>query len=81
MQKDQILEILNAALSSGGDYSELFFEDTNSRNYLLENSNVSTALTSNVYGCGIRILKKDKCVYGYTNDISFNNLLNMIKCH
>ncbi len=77
MQKDQILEILNAALSSGGDYSELFFEDTNSRNYLLENSNVSTALTSNVYGCGIRILKKDKCVYGYTNDISFNNLLKM----
>lgn len=77
MQKEQILEILNAALKTGGDYSELFFEDTTSHSYILENSKVSSTITSNVFGCGIRILKKDKCVYGYTNDISFNNLLKL----
>lgn len=77
MQKTQVIEILNAALESGGDYSELFFEDTISKNIFLENGQVAKASTSNIYGCGIRILKKDKCVYGYSNDISFKNLLKL----
>ncbi len=77
MQKKQILDILNAALATGGDYSELFFEDTSSKNIVLENSKVSKSSTSNVFGCGIRILKKDKCVYGYTNDITYSNLLKL----
>ena len=77
MQKSQILNILNAALATGGDYSELYFEDTMSKNIILENGKVSKAAVSNVYGCGVRILKKDKCVYGYTNDISYKNLLKL----
>ena len=77
MQKSQILNILNAALATGGDYSELFFEDTMSKSIVLEDGKVSKAATSNVYGCGVRILKKDKCVYGYTNDISYKNLLKL----
>ena len=77
MQKTQILQILNAALASGGDYSELYFEDTMSKSILLEDGKVSKAATSNVYGCGVRILKGDKCVYGYTNDLSYKNLLKL----
>lgn len=77
MQKTQILEILNTALKTGGDYSELFFEDTFSKSIVLENSKVSKTATSNVYGCGIRILKKDKCVYGYTNNVTYTNLLKL----
>lgn len=77
MQKSQILNILNTALATGGDYSELFFEDTVSKNIVLEDGKVSKTAVSNVYGCGVRILKKDKCVYGYTNDISYKNLLKL----
>ncbi|MBQ8205900.1 MAG: TldD/PmbA family protein [Bacilli bacterium] len=77
MQKKQILDILNAALASGGDYSELFFEDTNSKDIVLEDGNVSKTSTGNVFGCGIRIFKKDKCVYGYSNDVSYKNLLKL----
>ena len=40
MQKQQILDILNAALKTGGDYSELYFEDTNSKSIVLENGNI-----------------------------------------
>ena len=75
MQKTQVINILNAALKSGGDYSELFFEDTLTKALVLENGVVSKVNTSNIYGCGIRIFKKDKCVYGYSNDISYKNLL------
>ena len=77
MQKQQILDILNAALKTGGDYSELYFEDTNSKSIVLENSKVSKATTGNICGCGVRIFKKDKCVYGYTNNISYKNLLKL----
>lgn len=75
MQKTQVLDILNAALKTGGDYSELYFEDTLTKALTLENGVVSKVNTSNVYGCGVRIFKKDKCVYGYTNDVSYKNLL------
>lgn len=75
MQKTQVINILNAALKTGGDYSELFFEDTLSKALVLENGVVSKVNTGNVFGCGIRIFKKDKCVYGYTNDITYKNLL------
>ena len=77
MQKQQILDILNAALKTGGDYSELYFEDTNSKSIVLENNKVSKATTGNICGCGVRIFKKDKCVYGYTNNISYKNLLKL----
>ena len=73
MNKKQILDILNVALTSGADYSELYFEDTNSKAILLEDGKVSKASTSNVAGCGVRIFKKDKCVYGYSNDVSYKN--------
>ena len=77
MQKQQILDILNAALKTGGDYSELYFEDTNSKSIVLENGNVSKATTGNISGCGVRIFKKDKCVYGYSNNISYKNLMKL----
>lgn len=77
MKRAQIIDILNAALKSGGDYSELFFEDTLSKALVLENGAVSKVQTSNIYGCGLRIFKKDKCVYGYTNDVSYENLIKL----
>ena len=77
MQQKEILEILNKALETGADYSELFFEDTNIKRCFYEDGKVSKITTSNVYGCGIRILKNDKSVYGYTNNVSFKNLLKL----
>ncbi|MCI5744941.1 MAG: TldD/PmbA family protein [Erysipelotrichaceae bacterium] len=77
VNKNQILDILNAALKTGGDYSELYFEDTTSTTLMFENSKVSKTNINNICGCGIRILKDDKCVYGYSNNITYTNLLNL----
>ena len=77
MKRAQVIDILNVALATGGDYSELYFEDTLSKALVLENGVVSKVQTSNIYGCGIRIFKKDKCVYGYTNDVSYENLTKL----
>lgn len=70
-------KILDITLSSGADFGELFFEDTIESSLKLENGVVSKVNSGNVYGCGIRILKKDKCVYGYTNDISMKSLAKL----
>lgn len=77
ISKNKIKEILENTLSTGGDYGELFFEDTKKETYLLNNGEVSSINSGTVHGCGIRIFKKDKCVYGYTNDTSFNSLMNL----
>ena len=70
-------KILDITLSSGADFGELFFEDTIESSLKLENGVVSKVNSGNVYGCGIRILKKDKCVYGYTNDTSMKSLAKL----
>ena len=70
-------KILDITLSSGADFGELFFEDTIKSSLKLKNGVVSKVNSGNVYGCGIRILKKDKCVYGYTNDISMKSLAKL----
>lgn len=77
MNKQQIKEILNVALETGGDYSELFFEDKVAKNIFIDNGKVSKASTSNIYGVGLRILKEDKCVYGYTNEVTYKSLMKL----
>ena len=77
MNKQQIKEILNVALETGGDYSELFFEDKIAKNIFIDNGKVSKASTSNIYGVGLRILKEDKCVYGYTNEVTYKSLMKL----
>ena len=77
MNKRQIIDILNCALQTGGDYSELFFEDSFVKSISLENGKVEKVNVNNIYGCGLRILRKDECVYGYTNDVSYKNLLKL----
>ncbi len=77
ISKANATKILNVTLATGADFGELFFEDTTSTNMRLENGEVSKVSSGNEYGCGIRILKNDKCVYGYTNDLSMKSLMKL----
>lgn len=77
--KKQYIEILNAALSTGADFAELFYEDRITKSVSLENGKVETAASSNPHGVGIRLLLGLKSVYGYTNDTSFKSVLALAK--
>lgn len=77
ISKEKAKKILDITLQTGADFGELFFENTFESSLALENGIVSKANSGNEYGCGIRILKKDKCVYGYTNDLSFKSLIKL----
>ena len=75
--KKLAIEILNAALSTGGDYAEIYAEDTDSESVVLENGKVETCGSSKSYGVGIRILKELRCVYGFTSDLSKKSLMEL----
>lgn len=77
INKKQAIEILNAGLSSGADYAEIYIETKKSSGVSLENGKVETCGTSISNGAGIRLLKDLQSVYGYTNDVSKKGLLSL----
>ena len=68
-------EVLGRALSTGGDFAEIFMEDTTSQGIVVLGSNVENASTSRMRGVGIRVYKGLNSVYAYTNDLSRGGLL------
>lgn len=80
MLSQSIIEkVLNEALSTGGDFAEIFVEDKWSTNLLLISSKVDKALSGRDFGVGVRIFKEFYSVYAYTNDASEENLIKVAK--
>lgn len=75
ISKKLALEILNLGLSTGADYAEIFYEDTNTYSLNIDNGKVETSTNVNSNGVGIRLLKNLQSVYGYTCDLSKKGLL------
>ena len=68
--------VLAKCLITGGDFAEIFEEDTISNSISLIDKKVENALGGRIYGIGIRIFKGFKSVYAYTNDNSLSSLLD-----
>ncbi|MDS0528103.1 TldD/PmbA family protein [Clostridium sp. SHJSY1] len=68
--------ILSKCLVTGGDFAEIFEEDSISNSIGIIDNKVENALGGRTYGVGIRIFKGLKSVYAYTNDSSTNGLLD-----
>ena len=68
-------KILEATLSTGGDFSEIFIENKRSNSLTSTGGDIDEIVTGEEYGIGIRVFKGINSVYVYTNDFSDNNLL------
>ena len=79
LTKSQYQELLNLGLSTGADFAEFFFEDTNSYVTRVFNGEVSSIDMSNTYGVGVRLIQGVDVVYGYTNDTSFESIQSVIQ--
>ena len=75
ISKKLAIEVLNAALATGADYAEIFYEDSSAHSVNIENGKVETTSSNSLCGVGLRLLKNNQCVYGYTNDLSKKGLL------
>lgn len=79
LDKSLVEKILNEALSTGGDFAEVFVEKKNSSSLYMIDGKIESALSGKDFGIGIRIFKDLYSVYGYTNDMTEENLLKTAK--
>ena len=77
ISKSLALLVINEALATGADYAEIFYEDSRAYSLSIENGKVQTSSSNSLCGVGLRLLKENQSVYGYTNDLSKKGLLNL----
>ena len=73
--EDQLRALIAEGLRYGGDWCDLYFEDTVYNDFLLRDSEVSSAGYHIDYGCGIRVLKGEKTGYAYSESTAFEDLV------
>ncbi|GHH99001.1 TldD/PmbA family protein [Neobacillus kokaensis] len=79
LSKSVIEDVLTAALSTGGDFSEVFVEDRFTNNITLQSGKIETCLSGRDFGIGIRVFKGLQSFYAYTTDHSKEGLLKAAK--
>ena len=62
--------LLSAALASGGDYADLYFEYRSGADYVLEDGRVRTVGRGVTLGLGVRVLRGDATGYAYTEELA-----------
>ena len=77
ISKSLIFAILNAALATGADYAEIFYEDTDSEALKLDNGIEEPAAINKSNGLGLYLVKGVETAYGYTADLSKKSLLSL----
>lgn len=80
MLNEKIIEkVLGAALSSNGDFAEIFVEKKENNFISMSNNIIDKTVSGIDSGVGIRIFYNDSAIYTYTNDFSENNLIKIAK--
>ena len=67
--------LVGEGLRSGGDWCDLFFEDTSYSELMLRDGEVSAGGSHIDYGCGIRVLCGEKTGYAYAERTDMPSLL------
>lgn len=70
----QIEGILKIALSQGGVFAELFFENTESTRVIFESGELDQVVDGIDRGVGLRVVFDGRSVYGYTTDLTIGAL-------
>ncbi|MBN2103793.1 TldD/PmbA family protein [bacterium] len=65
-----IRDVIAEALSMGGDYCDVYFEQNVTNTIGLEDKEVNRAYTDVSLGAGIRVLKGDQTGYSFTEELS-----------
>ncbi len=79
VSKKLALDVINIALSTGGDYAELYVEKTNTEVIHIDLGKVESSARNVYLGAGLRIFKGLNSLYGYTSDLSKKGLFSLAK--
>jgi TldD protein len=75
LDKELLLKILKKALSSGGEYAEVFVEQKKPVSIQLEDRKIEKVITGVDFGLGIRLIYNGRSAYAYSNNLSEESLL------
>ena len=68
-------DILGKALSSGGEYADVFAESRRVTSLVIEDARLEKIVTGTETGAGIRLLHNNKTSYSFSNDLAPGALL------
>ena len=72
-------EVIDCALSTGGDFAEIFYEDRLNNRLSMRAGKVEGVNSGRIHGAGVRVYLGLQGVYVYTNDTSREGLLACAK--
>ncbi len=72
-------EILREALGEGGEFADLFFEQTHSMVIICEENRIEKVISGLDMGVGLRIFFSGKTFYGFTTEILKESLFNLAR--
>ena len=72
--EEQLRALVAEGLRDGGDWCDLYFEDTAYHDLLLRDGEVGSGGDHVDFGCGIRVLKGEKTGYAYAETTDFPSL-------
>ena len=61
-------EVIDCALSTGGDFAEIFYEDRLNNGVMMRSGKVESINSGRLHGAGVRVYLGLRGVYVYTND-------------
>ncbi len=70
-------KVIRAALSSGGEFADLYFEDSANASVVAEEGRITKVVAGRDRGCGIRVISNCKTYYAYTNDVTEAGLVEL----
>lgn len=79
LSKQLIEDTLMAAMSTGGDFAEIFVEDRTNNGIVMLKGRIESTMSGRDYGAGIRIYKGFNSVYAYTNKTDRDSLIMTAK--
>lgn len=72
---EDLKAILEAALEGGGDFAEIFLERRRTTGISCEDNKIERVHSGLEQGAGIRVIKGENTIYGYTNELTKDSLL------
>ncbi len=75
LPENRLQKTLDAALSTGADFADVFVEETYSSQLSILNQKADKAIVGTLYGAGIRLFFGHEIVYVTTNDLSEEALI------
>ena len=68
-------EVLSVAMSTGGDFAEIFGENTRNNSIAFVDGKIDRIVDNTISGVGVRVFKGQRTVYASTSDITRDGLL------